>query len=55
MLKKREEKLAPKPVKGLNEEDKKIQRQNKNMKREKRRENVKTEEEFDSIYKAYEK
>lgn len=25
------------------------------MKREKRRENVKTEEEFDSIYKAYEK
>jgi len=37
------------------QEDKDLIRHQKNVKREKRRENAKTEEDFDALYKDYEK
>lgn len=58
ILKKRDEKMAEKqqqkkPV--YTKEDKELIKQQKNNKREKRRENAKTEEDFDALYKTYEK
>lgn len=58
MLKKRDEKMAEKSSNKkavYTPEDKVLINQSKNAKREKRRDNAKTEEDFDALYKDYEK
>lgn len=57
ILKKRDEKLADKQQRGktsYTEDDKELIKQAKNKKREKRRDKVKTEDEFDALFKSYE-
>ena len=58
MLKKRDQKIEDKKQSNkprYTEEDKELIKQAKNKKREKRRDNAKTEDDFDELFKSYEK